>query len=64
MKSTSNYSPRTYNPLVIARLVEKHGFTKKYIQQCLRGDRKCVTADTIIKDYKELDKAVAQALKD
>lgn len=51
-----------YNPLVVEQLSEKHGFTKIFIRQCLKGDRNSLTADTIRKEYSELEKKVQNAL--
>lgn len=48
--------------LVVQRLIEKHGFSKYYIQQCLRGERTSASADTIRKDYDALCKEVEAVL--
>ena len=52
-----------WNVLVINKLSSIHGFSTFYIRQCLRGDRNNITADTIRKQYKEMDAKVEQALK-
>ncbi len=51
-----------YNDIVVKRLAEKFGLTAHYIRMCLRGDRVCETADTIVKEYKALDKKVKETL--
>lgn len=53
-----------YNVLVINRLSEKYGFTGYYIRQCLRGDRKNLTADQLRKEYNSLSKAIAKLLEE
>jgi len=60
--SKSNQKQNKYNPLVIEQLSARHGFTKIFIRQCLKGDRNSITADTIRKEYKELVKKVTEAL--
>ncbi|HLV51475.1 MAG TPA: hypothetical protein VKY44_05915 [Flavobacterium sp.] len=45
---------KIYNTEVVNALIEKYGFTKYFIQQCLRGDRNSITADQIRKDYKSM----------
>lgn len=57
-----NQKPNRYNPVVVQQLSEKHGFTKIFIRQCLKGDRNSLTADTIRKEYKDLVKKVTAAL--
>ncbi|MPT35735.1 hypothetical protein [Flavobacterium sp. WV_118_3] len=53
-----------YNVLVINRLSEKYGFTGYYIRQCLRGDRKNLTADQLRKEYNNLSKAITKLLEE
>ena len=55
---------RRYNPVVVQELADKHGFTKMFIRQCIRGDRTSITAETIAKEYKLLVAKVNDALKD
>lgn len=43
-----------YNADAVDALIEKHGFSKMFIQQCLRGDRNSLTADKIRQDYADL----------
>jgi hypothetical protein len=61
-KKDMKVQTRRYNSLVVEKLSTEHGFTKMYIRQCLSGDRDSLTADTIRKQYKELDKKVNEAL--
>lgn len=44
----------SYNPVAVKALSEKYSLTPYYIRQCLRGDRKSLTSDTIYKEYKKL----------
>lgn len=53
---------RKYNQLVVRRLIEKHGFSKYYIHQCLRGERTSESADKIRKDYAVMCKEVEEVL--
>ncbi len=53
-----------YNSLVINRLSAKYGFTGYYIRQCLRGDRKSLTADQLRKEYNSLTKAITKLLEE
>ncbi|THF51091.1 hypothetical protein E6C50_04745 [Flavobacterium supellecticarium] len=53
-----------YNVLVINRLSQKYGFTGYYIRQCLRGDRKNLTADQLRKEYNNLSKAITKLLEE
>ncbi|RQO66869.1 hypothetical protein DBR40_21695 [Pedobacter sp. KBW01] len=52
----------TYNTVVISELSSRHGFTKIFIRQCLKGDRNSLSADTIRREYKQLVKKVESAL--
>jgi hypothetical protein len=54
MKKKNN----SYNLTAISALEKKYNVTKQFIRQCLRGDRTSLTADTIVADYKELEKEV------
>ena len=52
-----------WNSLVVNKLSEKHGFTGYYIRQCLKGERKSLTSDTIRKEYKQLVLKIENSLK-
>lgn len=52
-----------YNLNAIAGLAVKYGFSKRYVRECVSGRRKCITSDTITKDYKEMVKKIEEAVK-
>ena len=54
---------KRYNVLVVERLAEKYGVTQRFVRQCLSGDRQSETADTIKKEYRELDDAIGKVLQ-
>lgn len=58
----SNQKRNSYNTTVVNQLSTKHGLTKRFIRQCLSGDRVSLTADTICREYKDLVKKVEAAL--
>ncbi len=45
---------RRYNTIAVETLSVKHGLTKRFIRQCISGDRTSQTAETVLKGYKEL----------
>ncbi|MGQ1945401.1 hypothetical protein [Ornithobacterium rhinotracheale] len=51
-----------YNALAVNKVAEIYGFTPRYVRACLRGDRKSIMADNVIRQYKifvsEINKAV------
>jgi len=51
-----------FNSLVVNKLVEKFGLSDYYIRQCIKLERKSITADTVVKEYKRLVKEVELAL--
>lgn len=53
---------RKYNQLVVNRLIEKHGFSKMYIHQSLRGERNSESSEKIRKDYALMCKEVNEVL--
>lgn len=53
---------KKYNQLVVKRLIEKHGFSKYYIHQCLRKERNSESSDKIRKEYEVMCKEVDQVL--
>lgn len=55
---------KIYNTEVVNALIEKYGFTKYFIQQCLRGDRNSITADQIRKDYNALNAPTKAKIKE
>ncbi|UGU15179.1 hypothetical protein LS482_16020 [Sinomicrobium kalidii] len=55
MKSKSTRKKRnTYNQEAINALSEKHGFTTRFIRQCISGERNSLTADHIHQEYRSL----------
>ena len=38
-----------------------YGFSARYVRQILKGDRKGLMADNVLRDYKELCKKIDQA---
>lgn len=58
----TNKKRNSYNPLVIDQLVKVYGFSKSYIRQCLDGSRQALIADTLKKEYKNLENRVNEAL--
>lgn len=52
----------SYNGLVLDRLHKKYGYSKVYIRQCLNGTRTPEIAETLVREYKKMDKAVQNAL--
>jgi hypothetical protein len=53
---------RKYNQLVVKRLIDKHGFSKMYIHQSLRGERNSESSEKIRKDYALMCKDVEAVL--
>lgn len=40
-----------YNAGVVKGVAKRWGVTEHYVRQCLRGDRKGIMCDTLVKDY-------------
>ena len=57
-----------YNASVINALIEKHGFSGRYIRECVSGERTSLSADKIRKDYHSMiapsEKKVKEFLND
>ncbi len=62
-KETKKNKRFTYNQQIIKAIVEKHGFTSFFIRQCLSGNRNSISADTIKKDYKILEKKIKETIE-
>lgn len=58
----STQKNKKWNSLVVNKLSEKHGFTIRFINQCLNNDRTSQTSDTIRREYKELTKKIEETL--
>jgi hypothetical protein len=56
MKTDKNNTKKnnSYNVVAVTAISEKRGLSKQYIRQCLKGDRKSISADQILKEYREL----------
>lgn len=50
-----------YHPLAVKKVTEIYGFSARYVQQILKGDRKGLMADNVLRDYKELCNEIDQA---
>jgi len=50
-----------YHPLAVNKIAEMYGFSARYVRQILKGDRKGLMADNVLRDYKELCKKIDQA---
>ncbi|MCD0469775.1 hypothetical protein [Flavobacterium sp. JAS] len=53
----------TYNKEILNRIKEKYGLSKRFITMSLSGDRKSEMTETIRKDYKKMENAIAVLLK-
>ena len=52
-----------YNQEIIKRLVEKHGFTSRFIYASLRGHRTSESSTKIVSDYKKMESEIIKTLK-
>lgn len=52
-----------YNTEILNRIKEKYGLSKRFITMSLSGDRKSEMTETIRKDYKKMETAIAALLK-
>lgn len=50
-----------YHPLAVNKVAEMYGYSARYIRQILKGDRKGLMADNVLRDYKQLSKEIDQA---
>ena len=50
-----------YHPLAVKKVAEIYGFSARYVRQDLKGDRKGLMADNVLRDYKELCNEIDQA---
>lgn len=55
-----------YNALAVNKIAEAYGFSTRYVRQILKGDRKGLMADNVLRDYNKLardfENAVNQAV--
>jgi len=52
-----------YNTEILNRIKEKYGLSKRFITMSLSGDRKSEMTETVRKDYKKMETAIAALLK-
>lgn len=50
-----------YHPLAVNKVAEMYGYSTRYIRQILKGDRKGLMADNVLRDYKRLSREIDQA---
>ena len=50
-----------HHPLAVKKVAEIYGFSARYVRQVLKGDRKGLMADNVLRDYKELCNEIDQA---
>lgn len=62
MNKSNKKSSVKWNTEAIKSLALKYDFSKRYIKQCITGDRKPVFADRIKKEYKALKKELENLL--
>ncbi|MFJ1378379.1 hypothetical protein ACILE8_08435 [Capnocytophaga canimorsus] len=43
-----------YHPLAVNKVAEMYGYSARYIRQILKGDRKGLMADNVLRDYKQV----------
>lgn len=53
-----------YNTDILMKLESKYGFTIDYIRKALRGDRVGEMPDTLIKEYKAMERAALLAIQE
>lgn len=52
-----------FNEDIVHALVVKYGVTAHFVRMSIRGDRKSLTSDCIVKDYKKMTVAAKQAVE-
>ncbi|WGK94760.1 MULTISPECIES: hypothetical protein [Flavobacterium] len=52
----------SYNVIAVNAVSVKLKISKQYVRQCVRGDRKGISADNIKKEYNNLVKKIDQLL--
>lgn len=58
MGKSNEKKRNSFDTRVVSLLAIKHNFSTRYIKQILTGDRTPVFSDFIIKEYKQLYKAI------
>jgi hypothetical protein len=57
---------KAYEPItkeVLERLIQKHGFTSRFIYAAIRGERTSESATRIVEDYKKMKSEINKALQ-
>jgi len=62
-KDTQKKQNKIYNPEILTRLKEKHGFTSRFIYASLRGERNSESSIKIVEDYKKMEAEIKKTLK-
>lgn len=62
-KDTQKKQNKIYNPEILARLKEKHGFTARFIYASLRGERNSESSIKIVEDYKKMESEIKKTLQ-
>jgi len=62
MCKNSTKSNMSYNIIALNAVSEKCSISKQYARQCIKGDRKSISADAIKKEYLELVRKIEKAL--
>ncbi len=52
----------SYNVIAVNAISVKFKISKRYVRQCIKGDRNSISADSIKKDYFELVRKIEKAL--
>jgi antitoxin component HigA of HigAB toxin-antitoxin module len=60
---TKKRTHQNLNGLVVVRLMEKYGFSRRYIQMSVRGERQSEASDILKKEYKLMCEEIDQLLK-
>ncbi|MCK0203529.1 hypothetical protein [Ornithobacterium rhinotracheale] len=62
----SKQKRNNYNHIAVNKTAEVFGFSARYVRACLKGDRKGIMPDEVIKQYKtfvsEINKAVEKII--
>ncbi len=58
----SNKKRNSYNVLAVTMIAKRFGFSTQYIRQCIRGDKKSISADIISKEYFQLVKKIEKLI--
>lgn len=64
MNKSSPKKQKTYNQVALNAVAKKYGITKRYVRECIRGDRERATISaTIKKEYAQACKKVDAFIK-